>query len=62
MTNELDAITARLINSNAQMIADAIARRIASTPTFELPDRPADRSRNGRRTRIARSRRTRTIL
>lgn len=49
MTNELDALTARLIDSNAKMIADAIARRNADTPDFIMPDRPADRSRNGRR-------------
>jgi hypothetical protein len=44
-----DDLTARLLDTNGKMIADAIARRLASTPTFEMPDRPADRSRNGRR-------------
>ncbi len=44
-----DDSTARIISSNARMIEEAVARRIASTPIFEMPDRPADRSRNGRR-------------
>lgn len=44
-----DDLTARLIATNGEMIADAIARRLAATPNFEMPDRPADRSRNGRR-------------
>lgn len=35
---------------NATAMRDAIARRNANTPTFIPNDRPADRSRNGRRT------------
>jgi hypothetical protein len=44
-----DDLTARLLATNGDMIAEAIRRRIDSTPTFEMPDRPADRTKNGRR-------------
>ena len=62
MTNELDNLTARLIDSTAAAMRDASDRRLASMPNFELPDRPADRSRNGRRFRKSASRARRTIL
>lgn len=59
MTNELDTTTARIIDATNEMIGEAIRRRNADTPTFIMPDRPADRSRNGRR--IPRSARHRFI-
>ena len=38
-----------MIDATNEMIGEAIRRRLDSTPEFIMPDRPADRSRNGRR-------------
>lgn len=54
-------LTMNMIAATAQAMAEASTRRLADMPTFVLPDRPADRSRNGRRTRSS-SRRRRFIL
>lgn len=39
-----------MINNDKATAADTHARRWGSTPTIIMPDRPADRSRNGQRT------------
>jgi len=57
-----DDLTARMIKTNGEMLREASDRRLAATPIFIMPDTPADRSRNNRRTRRSFSRRTRTIL
>ena len=62
-TNRIDTtdLTMNLVVTTAQAMAEASTRRLADMPTFVLPDRPADRSRNGRRGRSS-SRRRRFIL
>lgn len=62
-TNHIDTtdLTMNLVAATAQAMAEASTRRLANTPVFVLPDRLADRSRNGRRGRSS-SRRRRFIL
>lgn len=54
-------LTMNMVALTAQAMSEASARRLADTPDFVLPDRPADRSRNGRRGRTA-PRRRRFVL
>lgn len=37
------------MNNTRDMLTAALRRRNEDTPIFIMPDRPADRSRNGRR-------------